>query len=177
MATTKEISWELKKQAINLSFGGNDTIGSATEFKVQLFNGSTAVSDEEVMKFKETKRVYDNPEYKWVLLPDFSGSAIACSECPPVNATTLNTICKCGDDAYEYKLVSTSLDVEIESHNPVMFVVLAGKTVNKIVFSRTISGNKKQFMKIDLTADDVKAYANNGSYTINFVKITFKDGV
>lgn len=50
-------SYAVKINGLNEVLEGNDTVGSAEAIIVQLFDGSTSVSDTETVKFKSAKRV------------------------------------------------------------------------------------------------------------------------
>lgn len=73
-----------------------------------------------------------------------------------------------------FKVVESGENAYTQTQAGVMFAVDSGKTVNKIVFQRTISGNKKNIFQILLSGEDAETFSFNGTFTINSVKITLK---
>lgn len=72
-------------------------------------------------------------------------------------------------------VVSGTQNAKVESHAGVMFSVDNGKTVNKIIFSKTVGASTNTMLYLTLTGGDVEEFTSNGTFTINSVAFTLRE--
>ena len=72
--------------------------------------------------------------------------------------------------------ISETQNAKIETYKAgVMFAVDNGKTVNKIIFSKTVDATTNTMLDITLTGGDIEVFTSNGTFTINSVAFTLKE--